>query len=179
MSKKDQEDNLEFVEDEELENPTGAVKKLREKLKQCQVERQEYLETSQRLKADHINYKREQETGNQEIVKYAKADLLAQFLELADSFELAMSNQAAWEAVPANWRQGVEYIYAKLKAIFRQNDLEVIEAVDVPFDPQLHEAVENVKVDKDDNLVLDVVRKGYRLNGKVIRPAQVKVSHKD
>lgn len=179
MTNKDQADNLEFVEEEESTNPAGALKKLREKLKQCQVEKQEYLETSQRLKADHINYKREQELGRQEVVKYAKADLLTQFLDLADSFELAMSNKATWEAVPVNWRQGIEYIYAKLQDIFRQNELEVIAETGIQFDPQIHEAVESVKVDKDDNIVLDIVRKGYRLNGQVIRPAKVRVSHKE
>ncbi len=168
----------EFVDEDEVANPAAALKKLREKLKVCQVERQEYLNMSQRLKADHVNYKREQEINSQEVVKYAKADLLLQLLDLADSFDLAMANKEAWGAVSANWRQGVEYIYAKLQDIFRQNGLEAIVAIDVPFDPATHESVGVIEgVDKGDNMVVELVQKGYQLNGRVIRPAKVKISH--
>ena len=168
----------EFVDEDEVGNPAAAIKKLREKLKTCQAQRQEYLEMSQRLKADHVNYRREQEANSQEVVKYAKADLLLQLLDLADSFDLAMANREAWAAVPANWRQGVEYIYAKLQDIFRQNGLEAIAEINAPFDPARHESVGIVSgVDKDSNMVVELVQKGYQLNGRVIRPAKVKISH--
>src|SRR3989344_3736977 len=103
----------------ELTNPALALKKLREKLKVSQSERQEYLEISQRLKADYVNLKRDEAKLREVSVKYAQEDLLLELIELADSFELAMANRETWEAVPENWRRGIEHIYGKLAAIFK------------------------------------------------------------
>lgn len=164
--------------DGEEVNSAAALKKLREKLKVCQAQRDDYLAMSQRLKADHVNSKREVEGEKQELIKFAKADLLVQLLDVADSFELAMANQVAWETAPANWRQGVEYIYAKLKDIFRQNGLETIGEIGVKFDPARHESVGVITgLDKPADTVVELVNQGYQLNGRVIRPAKVKISH--
>ncbi|MEA1929390.1 MAG: nucleotide exchange factor GrpE [Patescibacteria group bacterium] len=165
----------ELVPEEEVVNPAAQIKKLRAKLKICQTERQEYLDASQRLRADYLNYRKEAESGQAEMFKFAKADLLTQLLELADNFELAMANKESWEAVDENWRQGIMHIYAKLGDIFKQNGLEVIGDVDVSFNPVIHQAVEMAGGVNESDIVVEVVQKGYRLNGKVIRPARVKV----
>lgn len=161
-------------------NSAAALKKLREKLKICQKERQEFLETSQRLKADYINSRKDEEKARGRIAEYAKADLLHELFDLADSFEMAFRNREAWERVEENWRRGVEYIYAKLTEIFRQHGVEEINPAGAPFDPSRHQSVGILesKRAEDDNKVFEVVQKGYQLNGRVIRPAKVKIWQK-
>jgi molecular chaperone GrpE len=160
-------------------NPALALKKLREKLKACQAEKQEYLEASQRLKADYVNLRKDTEKEKGEMARYAKAALLEEFLELADTFELAFGHREAWAKVDENWRRGVEYIYQKLVDIFRQNGLEPLEPVGEEFNPAEQHSVGLVPAERpeDDNRVLEVTQKGYKLNGRVIRPAKVKVGH--
>jgi molecular chaperone GrpE len=160
-------------------NPQAALKKLREKLKVSQAERQEYLEMSQRLKADYVNLKRDEAKLREENRKYAKHDLLLELLDVADSFDMAMANKEAWEAVPANWRKGVEYIYSKLLTILKQHDLTEINPLGQEFNPAEHHSVATIDTTEsdDDNMVLNVVQKGYKLHDRVIRPAKVKVGH--
>ena len=110
-------DEIIFEDEEDAENPKLAIKKLREKLKTSQSERQAFLEMSQRLKADYVNLKKDEAKSREDSVKYAQQDLLLELIDLADSFELAMSNKATWETVSPNWRQGVEYIYGQLQNI--------------------------------------------------------------
>lgn len=161
-------------------NPQAALKQLREKLKISQTERQEFLAMSQRLKADYVNLKRDEAKLRDLAVKYAKQDLLLELIEVADSFELAMANRAAWEAVSENWRQGIEYIYSKLAGILKQHGLETIDPLNQPFNPELHHSVGTIDTEDPvkDNMVLEVVQKGYQLHDRVVRPARVKVGHK-
>ena len=130
----------EIVPEEDLpENILPKLKKLHSELKQCQLEKQDYLALSQRLKADYLNLEKATEARRGEIIQFANQALLLDLLDLADSFELAFVNQAAWGAVAENWRQGVEYIYTKLMKILEENSLTVINPLGEPFDPASHE----------------------------------------
>ena len=170
----------EFVPEDGEGNVVSAeakLKKLREELKQCQLDKQEYLTLSQRLKADYLNLEKATEARRGEIIQFANQALLLDLLDLTDSFELAFANQTAWQAVGENWRQGVEYIYTKLVGILKGHGLAPIDPLGEPFDPASHESLESMAVDKEnqDGQVVAVMKKGYRLQGKVLRPAQVKV----
>lgn len=181
MREKEKSDDEIIPETEEAANIDGheTIKNLRKKLALCQAEKQEYLDISQRLKADYVNQKKSEANERSEAVKFARADLLLALIALADSFELAFSHQEAWRAVPENWRVGVEQIYSQLLAIFRDYDLEIINPQGKAFDPAEHHAFETVPVESeaDDNLVQVVIQPGYRLYGKLLRPAKVKVGH--
>ncbi len=168
----------EIVPEEDLpENILPKLKKLHSELKQCQLDKQEYLALSQRLKADYLNLEKSTEAWRAEVVQFANQALLLDLLDLVDSFELAFANQVMWGGVAENWRQGVEYIYTKLVKILEENGLTVINPLGELFDPVSHESIESVEAEKetDDDLVVAVAKKGYRLGGKVLRPAQVKV----
>ena len=170
----------EFVPEDGEGNVASAeqkLKKLREELKQCQIDKQEYLTLSQRLKADYLNLEKATESRRGEIIQFANQALLFDLLDLTDSFELAFANQTAWSAVGENWRKGVEYIYTKLVGILKDHGLEAINPLGEPFDPVNQESLESVAVDKEDQdgRVVAVMKKGYRLQGRVLRPAQVKV----
>ncbi|MBI2100914.1 MAG: nucleotide exchange factor GrpE [Candidatus Vogelbacteria bacterium] len=160
-----------------VETAEAKLKKLRDELKQCQSEKQDYLAMSQRLKADYLNLRREVEANRSEIVKFANEGVLRELIDLADSFELAFANREQWEVVDENWRRGVEYIYTKLLNILTQHGLREILALHENFDPLRHHALELVATDKPEELnrVVKVVQKGYSLHNKIIRPAQVRV----
>jgi molecular chaperone GrpE len=163
--------------DESEGNPQASLKKLRDKLKACQAERQEYLDGWQRSKADYINLRRAEEKMRLEIAGMAKEDIFHDLLTLADSFEMAFANQESWQQAPENWRLGVEYIYSQLLSTFNNHGLVEIKAEGLPFNPLEHQSIASIEVSepKEDQLVLEVTKKGYKLGSKVIRPAHVKV----
>jgi len=156
---------------------SDKLKKLRIELKACQKDRSEYLTGWQRAKADYLNLKKEEEVRRMEMGRFAKADVLNDLIRLADSFEMAFADKTAWENVPENWRKGVEYIHSQLLIVFRDHGLEEINPLGKMSDPARDESIGIIETEKeeDDNKVLEVVKKGYCLNNKIIRPAQVKV----
>lgn len=156
------------------------LKKIREELKICQSERTDYLSGWQRAKADYLNLKKETEKERQQTARWIKEGLLEEFLILADSFEMAMANKEVWEQAPENWRKGVEYIYQQLKNIFQNHNLEEIcPQVGDKFNPNEEEPVGIVpaKSPEEDDIVDKIIKKGYKINKQVLRPAQVKVRH--
>lgn len=174
--KAEKEDDFEEIV-EDSDNAGDIVKKLRTQLKECQKEKQEYLDGWQRSKADSINARKKEETTREEISKFAKEDLMTEMLLVLDSFEMAIGNKTAWEKVDANWRRGVEHIYAQFLSILKDNHLTQISPDGEPFDPTLHDSLESITVEdkKQDGIIIEVLQKGYTFYDKVIRPAKVKV----
>lgn len=168
-------DDLAF---EEIENGADAVKKLREKLKACAKEKNEYLRGWQRTKADFVNQKKEHEADRIRFAKFAKESLIYDILPVLDSFTLAFGQKEAWEKVDGTWRTGVEQICNQLVGVLKENGVtEIPVSAGSVFDPGLHASVGTVETPNkdDDNKVIEVVQKGYLLHDKVLRPASVKV----
>jgi molecular chaperone GrpE len=165
------------INDDSVEVTPDQIKRLRQKLKSCEQEKAEYLAGWQRAKADYINLKNAEEKAKQEIATYAKESLLHELINLADSFELAFANKEAWNSVPENWRKGVEYIYSNLINIFDNNGLSEINPIGQDFNPSEQHSIGTVEVsdEKQVDKVVEVLKKGYSLKGKVIRPAHVKI----
>ncbi|MBU4480464.1 nucleotide exchange factor GrpE [Patescibacteria group bacterium] len=151
-----------------------VTKKLREKLKKCTEEKQEYLDGWQRAKADSINSKRDFEVQKKDFVKFAKGDLIIQIIPVLDSFGMAFKNT---KGVPEQWLKGVEYICNQLVAVLEENGVKQIDPKGEKFDMNKHTSVEMIKVDDEsqESIILEVVQKGYELNGKILREAKVKV----
>ncbi len=174
-----EEHDEEIVPEDENEMGEAAIKKLRERVKRALEEKQEYLDLSQRLKADYLNLKKETEREKGEIKSWATANVLLELLGVADSFEMALGNKESLKQVPENWLKGVEYIYQKLQSVFRDHKLEEFKPKPGDtFNPETEQAVEQVATDEEDkdNTVTTVIQAGYKLHGKVVRPAQVKVA---
>jgi molecular chaperone GrpE len=76
-------------------------------------------------------------------------------------------------------RKGVELVFAEFLAVLERNGLERIDATGVPFDPNVHDAVLQEGGSDGEPIVTETVRTGYRLKGRVLRPAMVKVARKD
>lgn len=161
----------------DLSKAETKLKKLKNDLKICKKEKQEYLDGWQRDKADFINAKKEQEESKKQFISFAKEGILHDILPVADSFDMAFSNKEAWESVDKNWRNGVEYIYSQLISILENNGMKAINPMGEEFDPNKHSSIESIEVDKkeDDHKVVEVLQKGYSLNGKITRVAKVKV----
>lgn len=153
------------------------ITELKEKLKKCSAERKEYLDGWQRARADFLNFKKGEEKSKENFIKFAKEGLVNELIPTLDSFVTAFSNKEAWEKTDKNWRVGIEYIYSQLFTTLRANGLEEVSPNQETFDPQKHDCVETTPVPdkKMDGIILETVRNGYSLNGKILRAAKVKV----
>lgn len=156
---------------------TETIKKLREKIKSLEAEKQEYLTGWQRAKADLINARKRDEEDKRAFAKRAAEDIVTELIPVLQSFESAMGNKAHWEKVDKNWRIGVESIAQQLKLALANHGLTEIDPIGKEFDPSRDEAIEHVPVNEKNrhNLVIEVLQKGYALHGTVIRAPRVKV----
>ena len=153
------------------------LKKLRDELKAEKEKAHEYLTGWQTERASFANYKTQEEKKRQERLASMKLDLIADFLPVLDSFEMAFSNKEAWEKVDPAWRTGVEYIHTQLMKILEKYHVEVIDQVNIPFDPLIHEPTDTVPTQDEaqDHIIASIVQAGYKSGDKIIRPAKVKV----
>jgi molecular chaperone GrpE len=146
------------------------------KLTQIESERDEYLDTLRRVQAEFENYRKRVIKEQTALVDRATSGLVEQLLPVLDSFELALKNlDAAGSDDIENVRKGVELVYAELLGVLEKAGLSRIEAEGKPFDPNVHEAVMQEEGDGEP-VVTDVLRTGYTLKGRVLRPAMVKVT---
>ncbi len=158
-------------------SPEEKIKKLKEKLKQSEKERLEYLDGWQRSKADFVNYKKREEEGKGEFMKFARESIIGDILPVLESFDMAFANKEAWQKVPDSWRVGVEYIHNQLSTIMKDNGLVEVNPSGIQFDPNEHTAIGTVKTTNptDGHKIAEVIQKGYRLNGKLLRSPKVRV----
>ena len=148
---------------------------LQAQLEQCQKERDEYLSGWQRAKADFVNYKREEQQRLAEIAKYGAADLMRELLMVLDSFDLAIMALSGEKEGPES--QGLQLIKAQVNEILKRYGLEKIPiSPGDAYDPAIAEAIAEVVSDVPESAVAEVVEAGYRLHGKLLRPARVKLS---
>ncbi len=141
------------------------------------AERDEFRELAQRVQADFENYRKRMLREQTEKMERANEGLIEQLLSVLDSFELALANIPDVDGADADEkvRKGVELVYAELLGALEKVGLERIDALGKPFDPHEHEAVAQEDGD-DEPVVCDILRSGYRLKGRVLRPATVRVT---
>jgi molecular chaperone GrpE len=138
-------------------------------------ERDDFRELAQRVQADFENYRKRMLREQTEKIERASEGLIEQLLPVLDTFELALDNVGdAGEKV----RKGVELVFAELLGVLEKHGLERIDAMGKPFDPHEHEAVAQEDGDGEP-VVFDILRSGYRLKGRVLRPATVRVTRAD
>jgi molecular chaperone GrpE len=154
--------------------PTKA--ELAERLAEVERERDGYLDDLQRVAAEFENYRKRVLKEQTRAVELAAEPVMAKLLEVLDEFELALM---AADRSPdfESFARGVEMVYAKLTDVLRSEGLERIDAQGKPFDPERHEALlQTESGDAGEPRVADVLRTGYTLKGRVLRPAGVKVT---
>lgn len=144
-------------------------------LGQCEKERDEYLDGWKRAKAELANYKKDESKRFEAVVKFANESLIRELVSVLDSFDLALI--ALENEGDQKTQKGLFLIRQQLEDMLRQNGLErVIISVGQPFDPAREEAIATTESEKPSGTVVEEVEKGYLLNGRLIRPARVKVA---
>ncbi|MFO7871605.1 MAG: nucleotide exchange factor GrpE [Kiritimatiellia bacterium] len=130
-----------------------------------------------RLQADFENFRKRTLREKGEISSRANEALLMDLLPVLDHFELAFEAAQRHEKESHAFLEGFRLVWDQLKAVLARFGLEEIDARGKEFDPNLHEAVSRTESDTaEEDFVATQVRKGYLLNGRLLRPAQVVVS---
>ena len=131
-----------------------------------------------REKAEAINYRKRKDEEVSRLLKYKDEELVTEMLPIIDNFENAIKmDDTNLDDEVSKFLEGFKMIYGNLLTVFEKYDIKPIDGIDKPFDPAYHQAVMTEKVEgKESGMVVDVLRKGYILKDKVIRPAMVKVS---
>lgn len=128
-----------------------------------------------RLYSDFDNFRKRTQRERIDLIKTAGEDIYKSLIPVLDDFERAL--KSAENTHDTHLAEGIKIIYNKLKNTLTQKGLTEMECVGQPFDTDLHEALTNVPVEDEDQKgkVVEVLEKGYLLNGKVIRFAKVVV----
>lgn len=150
---------------EKLQKELDSVKELSREL-EAQLKR---------AVADYHNLEKRIEEGRSELTRWGTSELLIKILPVLDHLGQALKGAGEAEK-QSGWFRGVELAVKELNSVLQSEGLEQI-ATDEDFDPNLHEAVDTRS--GEDNKILEVVRKGYTLNGKVLRPVQVVVGKRE
>ena len=154
--------------------PQGASAADDDPLAQVTAERDEYLDLLQRTKADFENYRKRAVRDQERLVAHAHERLVKELLPVLDDLERAL--EAAERHEEAQLVEGVKLVQGALRKALEKEGLDEIET-EGPFDPHVHEAVLTQPGNgKESGSVLEVVQRGYRLGGKVVRPARVIVA---
>ena len=149
------------------------------KIDALEKELEEWKSAYTRKLADFQNYSKRKDNELAEMKKFAAEGLIVKILDNVDNLERAVSASKENKDIDS-LIAGLDMVLKGIKEVLSAEGLEEIEADGKEYDPYEHQAmmVENVD-EKENNTVLDVFNKGYKLKGKVIRPAMVKVNKKN
>jgi molecular chaperone GrpE len=163
-------------ENEKIKNLKREVEELKKALEEERKKAEDYLIRLKYLQADFENYQKRVKKEIEEAVRFEVEKLILKLLNVLDNLELALKIGRETNNKEALVK-GVELTLNGLKEALKEEGLVGIEALGKPFDPNLHEAVEQIQTSNPpDNIVVEELRKGYILRGKVIRPSMVKVA---
>lgn len=151
---------------------TNDVAQLRALLEDERQKAQTYMQNWQRAAADYQNFKRRVEEDRSESARFANAALIINLLPMVDDLDRALKTVDA-SLAGLTWVDGIRLILRKFQAVLDMAGVEEIAADGETFDPAVHEAV--AQQPGEENKVLSVVQKGYKLGDRVVRPAMVVV----
>ena len=169
-------EDIDFEPEDEL-GTIGAAKakmqKLRDELEKAKSERQEYLDGWQRAKADAINQRKELLANAERTAERKIEGFIEDILPALDSFDMATQSEA-WGNIDSGWRGGMEQVQNQLLDAMRRNGVERFAKVGEMYDPHLHDAIQEMDdVAGEPGSIVRILRFGYRMGDRVIRPAQV------
>ena len=145
-------------------------------LEQLQQEVIDLRDEMLRMRADTDNIRKRLQREKQDCVQFANEKLIKQLIPIFDNLERAL---AAPDTSVESLKEGVRMTSNQLLDLFQKENVEPIKAVGEPFDPSVHEVLNQIESsDHDENTVIEEYSKGYRLNGRVLLPARVVTSRK-
>jgi len=167
------------VNQKEIETEKSELEELRNTIESLQKEKDELFAQLQRVSADYANFQKRAPKQIADTISYEREKIIKTLLPVLDNFESALGglqNADLADNVDVLVK-GIEIIYNQMLDILKLHGVEQIKALDEEFDPALHQAMmQKAEPDKEDNIVLEEFQKGYKLNGRVIRPSKVIVN---
>jgi molecular chaperone GrpE len=152
---------------------SAALDELQKQLAEARSQAAEYKDGWQRSVADFQNYKRRVDAEKAETYHSAVGNIIKSYLPVLDDLERALAARPA--GLP--WADGIDLICRKLQSILEAEGLKRIETEGQMFDPNFHEAIsQEPSADHESGQIIAVIRNGYLLGDKVIRPAMVRVA---
>lgn len=152
------------------DNPEELKKLVREKITEAENNHNRAL----RLQADYENLRRRTRQEREDLLKFGSEQLIMNLLPVLDNFERALASAGDGGE---KFISGVQMIHRQLNEVIQAEGLSAIPAKGEPFDPNLHEAVMQMEdTGEPENTIVEELRRGYYLKGKVIRPSMVKVA---
>lgn len=170
-------DELDHKHEKHEKHDNKKIKKLENKIDELEKKLKESENKVLLAKADSINYRKRKDEDVMRIMKYANEDIVTEMLIIIDNFESAIKmDDDNLDDEVSKFLSGFKMIYCNLVTVLERFDVKAIDGANKPFDPTYHQAVMTEKCDMAPGMVIEVLRKGYILKDKVIRPAMVKVS---
>ncbi len=169
-------EDIDFEPEDEM-GALGATKakmqKLRDELEKVKAERQEYLDGWQRAKADAVNARKDAlAQGDRQAERRIEA-FIEDLLPALDSFDMATSSET-WSQIDGNWRSGMENVQNQLLEAMKRNGVERFAKVGDMYDPRLHDVVQELAdAAGEPGSIVRILRYGYKMGERIIRPAQV------
>ncbi|WMJ22480.1 nucleotide exchange factor GrpE [Paludicola sp. MB14-C6] len=176
MAKAKQQNPEEVVEEVQAEETVEKQEPTNEsvELEKLQEENKELNEKLLRQFAEFDNYKKRTQKEKEELSIYAKAMCLKGILSVVDNFERALDS----ECQDAEFKKGMEMIFTQMQEALKAQGLEEIEALNQEFNPEFHNAINQVEDENfGENTVCNVFQKGYKIGDRVIRHAMVVVAN--
>ncbi len=163
------------TEDSQKETKS-ELEELRQTIESLQNEKDELFGKLQRVSADYTNFQKRVPKQIADTICYEKERIIKTLLPTLDNFEHTLQNATSAENTDV-FVTGIRIIYDQMLDILKSHGVEQIKAPGENFDPAQHEAMmQKTEPEKDDNIVLEEFQKGYKLNGRVIRPSKVIVN---
>ena len=149
---------------------------LQNELESLRLQSQEYLNGWQRERAEFTNFKKRMDREREIAYQNAAGSIIRRYLDVLDDFERALKNRPE-QGEGSSWADGIELIYRKLLATLEAEGVQPMNTVGQPFDPNLHEAIsQEHSPEHESGHIIDVVKNGYLLGDRVLRPALVRVA---
>jgi molecular chaperone GrpE len=162
----------------EAEGEEGDSEALRMELKEAKEAAEANLNKLKYLMADFDNYRKQMEKQVASRVESGKAELLLKFLNIRDDYQRALE-MAQKDASSPIVAEGLGGILRNIDSLLASEGVTAIEAAGTPFDPNVHDAIAFApRDDVDENVVTTEIRRGYMLNGRVLRASMVEVARK-
>ena len=154
--------------------------KYKEKISELEKQVGELTEKVKYSQAELINYRKRKDDEIANFKKYCNQDIILDLIEIVDNFERAINlDDENLSDELSKFLSGFKMMYARLVEILKSYGVEEISRVGEVFDPNLEQALMTDSVpEMDDDVVIDVMLKGYKLKDRVIRPASVKINKK-
>lgn len=163
-------------EDKQQKNKKLTIEEIKQELEKCQKLKEEYLAGWQRIRADFLNYKREEMERISSLVTYAGEELILRILPILDNLEIAEKNLPEELKNDENIK-GLLQVKLQLENFLKNQGVEEIDCLGQKFDPAFHEIAEEVEIKgRESGIIVEELKKGYTIHNRLLRPARVKIT---